>query len=631
MARVVIPGFRKIEVSGGGEGGTTNYNDLTNKPSINNVPLVGNLRTVDLKLTDGTLTEEGVPAEAKTVGTKLEEQSTSLTELSEQLGNHTVKSDVPENAVFTDTVYDDTEVKGSIEEINSNLDGLEFGDVAGGKNLANINDFKLLTTNPSRYGYEWLSMKGGTYTFNITNGKNILYIGYKHNGEFVNPNSVVNNSKVQTITISDGDDIVIWYENGVTENTVTKLQLEVGNAATAYEPYIPSVKILSEEVDKQNENLDTLEYSDIAGGKNLLKWNTNKTITYNGVTFDATQNGKIKLSGTSVNPLLSDSYKGATFTLPKGTYTISVSNGENLFNIYDANGSNEQILSSMNGTFTLTEETEMYFGKWTANGTDMNYDIDVIIEEGDTATPYEPYIPSIKMLADEVDNLNDSLDSQGLLNKFDGKLEQGYKNASGTIIWDSTNVCIKNTISVSSGDKVTVKLDSVATRLYTAYRNNGVFVSEEINYNTNNVTVTIPSGANGLDITMVYDSTTTPSQVGNLYVYINNAIEELKNDLAPKKIELQNVDERVTIQDNGSFIINGFAFVNLLVTFNETLPQWSNFVRLPRPKGGNVTVYCENSVRFTIYSQDNLPGDCGTYDVVQSGTEIRLLVNYEVA
>ena len=114
MARVIIPGFRKIEVSGGGEGGTSNYNDLTNKPSINNVPLVGNLNTVNLKLTDATLTEEGVPAEAKTVGAKLEEQSSNLTALSEQLGNHTVKSDVPENAVFTDTLYDDTEVKESI-------------------------------------------------------------------------------------------------------------------------------------------------------------------------------------------------------------------------------------------------------------------------------------------------------------------------------------------------------------------------------------------------------------------------------------------------------------------------------------------------------------------------------------
>nr|DAG40444.1 MAG TPA: hypothetical protein [Caudoviricetes sp.] len=77
--RIVIPGFRKIETSGGGEDGTSNYNDLTNKPSINNVPLVGNLKTVDLKLTDTTLTEEGVPADAKVVGNKLKEQSASLT------------------------------------------------------------------------------------------------------------------------------------------------------------------------------------------------------------------------------------------------------------------------------------------------------------------------------------------------------------------------------------------------------------------------------------------------------------------------------------------------------------------------------------------------------------------------
>ena len=77
--RIVIPGFRKIETSGGGgEGGTSNYNDLTNKPSINNVPLVGNLNTVNLKLTDATLTEEGVPADSKIVGDKLDNINSNL-------------------------------------------------------------------------------------------------------------------------------------------------------------------------------------------------------------------------------------------------------------------------------------------------------------------------------------------------------------------------------------------------------------------------------------------------------------------------------------------------------------------------------------------------------------------------
>ena len=37
------------------------------------------------------------------------------------VNNHTVKSDVPENAVFTDTIYDDTEVKGSITALSDRV------------------------------------------------------------------------------------------------------------------------------------------------------------------------------------------------------------------------------------------------------------------------------------------------------------------------------------------------------------------------------------------------------------------------------------------------------------------------------------------------------------------------------
>lgn len=71
MAQVVIPGFRKIETSSEGTG---DYNNLSNIPFINNVPVKGNLKTEDLKLTDSTLTKEGVPAESKVVGQKLNEK-----------------------------------------------------------------------------------------------------------------------------------------------------------------------------------------------------------------------------------------------------------------------------------------------------------------------------------------------------------------------------------------------------------------------------------------------------------------------------------------------------------------------------------------------------------------------------
>lgn len=68
MAQVVIPGFRKIETC---KEGTGDYNSLSNIPFINNVPVQGSLKTEDLKLTDPTLTKEGVPADAKAVGEEL--------------------------------------------------------------------------------------------------------------------------------------------------------------------------------------------------------------------------------------------------------------------------------------------------------------------------------------------------------------------------------------------------------------------------------------------------------------------------------------------------------------------------------------------------------------------------------
>ena len=62
---------------------------------------------------------------------------------SDTVNNHTVKSDVPENAVFTDTIYDDTAVKESIEELNSNLNnkiGYVDVDISGVKIVNQEND-----------------------------------------------------------------------------------------------------------------------------------------------------------------------------------------------------------------------------------------------------------------------------------------------------------------------------------------------------------------------------------------------------------------------------------------------------------------------------------------------------------
>lgn len=55
-----------------------------------------------------------------------DEDKTNLDNLVLQIGNHYVKKDVPENAVFTDTVYDDTEVKESISAQSTEITDIKM-------------------------------------------------------------------------------------------------------------------------------------------------------------------------------------------------------------------------------------------------------------------------------------------------------------------------------------------------------------------------------------------------------------------------------------------------------------------------------------------------------------------------
>ena len=53
MGVIYLHGVAYGKGSGGG-GGTNDYNDLENKPKINNTTLTGNKTTTDLGLVDGT-------------------------------------------------------------------------------------------------------------------------------------------------------------------------------------------------------------------------------------------------------------------------------------------------------------------------------------------------------------------------------------------------------------------------------------------------------------------------------------------------------------------------------------------------------------------------------------------------
>lgn len=208
------------------------------------------------------------------------------------VNTHTVASDVPEDAIFTDTVYDDIEIKDRISKQENNLTNLKVSEIAGGKNLADINAFKQLTIaeKSDRYGYEWFDMKGGSYTFTITNDTQRVYLGYEHEGVVVNPYSIGSETASFTITISDHDNIAVWYDENAKVNTITKIQLEEGSEATEYEPYIPSVKMLVEKVEKKADKSETTV--------NLLN-PTLQTTTAGGVTCTKNGDGTYTLNGTS--------------------------------------------------------------------------------------------------------------------------------------------------------------------------------------------------------------------------------------------------------------------------------------------------------------------------------------------
>ena len=227
--------------------------------------------------------------------------------LSEQLGSHTVKSDVPENAVFTDTVYDDTEVQKRLSDNG-------YGEVAGGKNLCpQINlhtTYNGVTLNTNKDGSLSLSgtvtkqwtkiglldttLDAGTYTFGLTVHKANTYLELYFDADS-SPTGISSTESI-SFTLDKSTRVRILYSwNIVTFNDVIYPQLEEGSVATEYEPYFPSNKMLAEETRNNSEDVDTLKKETTV---NLLN-PTLQTTTFNGVTCTNNGDGTYTLNGTA--------------------------------------------------------------------------------------------------------------------------------------------------------------------------------------------------------------------------------------------------------------------------------------------------------------------------------------------
>ena len=219
---------------------------------------------------------------------------------SDTVNNHTVETDVPTDAVFTDTIYDDTEVKESIAELNSNLDGLSYDENAGGKNLLDLpNPYSITGTY---FKFITVKVKKNTnYTLSVGSVTSSVYQAIIVRPINSDTNIIAKYSAPYIMPFNSGDNEsirILFYSGNLTSGTsvYSDVQLEYGTEATTYEPYIPSVKMLADEVSAQNESLSV-----IGKCKNLLN-PTLQTTTQNGVTCTNNGDGTYTLNGTATNP-----------------------------------------------------------------------------------------------------------------------------------------------------------------------------------------------------------------------------------------------------------------------------------------------------------------------------------------
>lgn len=116
------------------------------------------------------------------------------------------------------------------------------------------------------------------------------------------------------------------------------------------------------------------------------------------------KDSEISMNGTSIGGKLTTAIAFKN-KLPAGTYCIKPQNisgtcvnksSGHVLSINITDSSNNKIidkwLDSLSTSFTLTEETQLYFSIYVANGSQFNnYRFGIQIEEGTTQTPYETY------------------------------------------------------------------------------------------------------------------------------------------------------------------------------------------------------------------------------------------------
>ena len=415
--------------------------------------------------------------------------------------------------------------------LDTRLSDNGYGEVAGGKNLANPKNFVknkvvsfdtgYIVDNPNYFVSGYIEVKPNT-TY-VRQGASYGAENYSYD-ENKKPISIIGTK----FTTSSNTKYVCLSGLTGKENI---MMLEEGSVATSYEPYFPSNKMLAEE--KADKTETTV---------NLLN-PTLQTTTQNGVTCTNNGDGTYTLNGTANST--------ARFIL-KGGFNCSQFVGMKLV------GCPSKAIVGGVRKFAIVMEAAA--SPWNTNADDIgngsiivgpsgNSNLFIAVYEGATldnlvfkpmittnlSATYDDFVQytgDSGSLNKDVGNINKDLNNLGLDNLYTDTLQYGSINTDGAVLTISSAKHDESYKPCKEGDTISIITEvSYGQHGVAFYNANKEFISLSVNSVIGNrISVTAPNGAKFFRyyISNLEGGTRdiTASNIGKISVFVNSKIEE---------------------------------------------------------------------------------------------------------
>lgn len=472
-----------------GGGGTTNYDDLTNKPSINSVELSGNKSLSDIGIQSEIDSSHKLSADLVIDGTTNKFNMQADWDQSDSTSGDFIKNKPTLGTAAAKNATDTYNATGTDvttgKAVAAALATLPEPMVFKGSLGADGTITTLPTASSSNKGYVYKVITAGTYasqsakigdTF-VSDGSAWVLIPSGDEPSGTVTNVAVANGGGLTVSgspITSSGTITVGHSNSVTAKTnssVKKFTYDEHGHVTG------SSELSAAESDALASGVDSTKVAQIATNKNNISYNTKNgvsnvlplnTVYKRGIRADVTEPSKIHFYGT---PDSSGTLSGLTkrMTLKEGTYTITVNTDfDTSINadiyLYDTTSSDTILTLDTSGTyeFTANPAHEYLYAFYFNLGVtvDFNYQVTVRLKNSPDVGFQSYALSNAELTAENKINKNNIIkDEAALVELVDG----GAKNKLPITV--SSQVVGEAVFTVNADNSISVYTTATTTVL----------------------------------------------------------------------------------------------------------------------------------------------------------------------